>query len=67
MQGGQSYGPYQRQSVTGLLLGREGDNSADENTDGTVMSAMITDDGKCGFLVSLMVLTMEQNSPWTQG
>lgn len=53
--------------MTGLLLGREGDNSADENTDGTVMSAMITDDGKCGFLVSLMVLTMEQNSPWTQG
>lgn len=67
MQGGQSYGPYQWQSVMGLLLGSEGGNGADENTDGTVMSAMITDNGECGFLVSLMVLTMEQNSSWTWG
>lgn len=47
--------------------GREGGEGADEDTDSTMRSRMITDDGKCGFLVFLMVLTMEQNSLWTQG
>lgn len=59
---GRAVGSYPSQPATKLPGGREGVEGADKDTDGSVVLVMIT-----GFLVFLMVLTMEQNHPCTQG
>lgn len=53
---------WAEQPVARLPSGREGGEGADKGTDGSVVLVMIT-----GFLIFLMVLTMEQNHPCTQG